>query len=236
MLGIIIYCNTFNYWNICTASIYYFAMEVNPDYALWQTLGALCVGLGLSKGMELVANNQTWACKRNPFVSQLKQWPAEWLEKNFRCLLDDFMTTYQLLQMKDDEVVSSYHAKGCFLNENLSTLGYLHPNCRALASLFGVVPCFIRGFRRSLDNKKSRKLCCVVKRCRVSFGKSKTPGPGNDLQRLKKKVASAWRGAWLVLDAELWPQRRFLSQDPDSYSPRCQDINPKSSMLQLQIL
>lgn len=52
-------------------------MEVNPDYALWQTLGALYVGLGLSKGMELVASNQTWACKRNPFVSQLKQWPAE---------------------------------------------------------------------------------------------------------------------------------------------------------------
>ena len=66
------------------------AMEVNPDYALWQTLGAFDVGLGLRKGMELVASNQTWACKRNPFVSQLKQWPAEWLEKNFRCLFGWF--------------------------------------------------------------------------------------------------------------------------------------------------
>ena len=210
-------------------------MEVNPDYALWQTLGALCVGLGLSKGMELVANNQTWACKRNPFVSQLKQWPAEWLEKNFRCLLDDFMTTYQLLQMKDDEVVSSYHAKGCFLNENLSALGYLHPNCRALASLFGVVPCFIRGFRRSLDNKKSRKLCCVVKRCRVSFGKSKPPGPGNDLQRFPFRwpvhgVGPGWclmlnfghRGggkSWILIHRV--PDVKTYIQNPQCFRRKC---------------
>lgn len=76
MLGII---NTFNFQLLKYLHSLHLpiAMEVNPDYALWQTLGALYVGLGLSKGMELVASNQTWACKRNPFVSQLKQWPAE---------------------------------------------------------------------------------------------------------------------------------------------------------------
>lgn len=42
----------------------------------------------------------------------------------------------------------------------------------------------------------------------VSFGKSKTPGL-ETTSSVSFQVASAWRGAWLVLDAELWPQRRW---------------------------
>lgn len=77
-------------------------------------------------------------------------------------------------------------------------------------------------------------LCCETMSCFLR--QKQTPGAWKRPPAFSFQVASAWRGAWLVLDAELWPQRRWKVLDPDSYSPRCQDIYPKSSMLQSQRL
>lgn len=91
--------------------------------------------------------------------------------------------------MKDDETVSSYHAKGCFFKMEISV------HWAISIPVAGHWPVYLEWFLALFvaSGVPWTTRSCVVKRCRVPSG------PGNDLQRFQRWPVHGVEPGWCLM-------------------------------------